>query len=116
MKIRFLADANFNRKIVSGLLLREPQIDFQLPTQSIRDGAEDPEVLAIGAELGRVLVTHDIRTMTAHFRRFLDARFSPGLIVVPQEMAIGAAIEELLLIWEASDAGELINREWHIPL
>jgi hypothetical protein len=116
LKIRFLSDANFNQKIVSGLLLREPQIDFRLPTRTIRDGARDPEVLAIGAELGRVVVTHDIRTMTAHFRRFLNARFSPGLIMVPQEMPIGAAIEELLLIWEASDAEELINQEWRIPL
>ncbi len=116
MKICFLADANFNRKIVSGLLLREPQIDFQLPTQSIRDGADDPEVLAIGAELGRVLVTHDIRTMSAHFQRFVTARVCPGLILVPQDLAIGAAIEDLLLIWEASEADELVNQEWHLPL
>lgn len=44
LKIRFIADANLNQKIVPGLLLREPQIDFQLPTLRIRDGANDPEV------------------------------------------------------------------------
>jgi hypothetical protein len=56
LTIRFLADANFNQKIVPGLLLRELQIDFRLPPPSIRDGARDPEVLAIGAEPGRVVV------------------------------------------------------------
>jgi hypothetical protein len=35
LKIRFLADANFNQKIVAGLLLREPQIDFELPQNMI---------------------------------------------------------------------------------
>jgi hypothetical protein len=54
--------------------------------------------------------------MTPHFRRFLNARLPPGLILVPQEMPGGAAIEELLLIREASDAEELINQEWRIPL
>ena len=31
LKIRFLADANLNQRIVSGLILREPEIDFALP-------------------------------------------------------------------------------------
>jgi hypothetical protein len=35
LKVRFLADANFNQKIIVGLLLREPQIDFELPQNAI---------------------------------------------------------------------------------
>jgi hypothetical protein len=101
---------------VSGRLLRQPQIDFHLPTPTIRDGADDTEVLAIAAELGRVSVTHDVKTMTAHFRAFVSTHVCPGLIVVPKRTSIGTAIEELLLIWEASDARELINQEWHVPL
>ena len=31
----FLADANFNQKIVADLLLREPQVDFELPQNVI---------------------------------------------------------------------------------
>jgi hypothetical protein len=37
LKIRFLADANLNQKIVSGLLLRESRIDFELPQNVIPD-------------------------------------------------------------------------------
>jgi hypothetical protein len=33
MKPRFLADADFNQKIVLGLLRREPTIDFQTASQ-----------------------------------------------------------------------------------
>ena len=63
MKIRFFADANFNQKIVAGLLLREPQIDFELPQNVIPEKMEDPEVLALGAARGRIVVTHASPTM-----------------------------------------------------
>jgi hypothetical protein len=44
LKVRFLADANFNQRIVAGLLLREPQIDFALPQNLIPEGTKDPNV------------------------------------------------------------------------
>ncbi len=44
MKVRFLADANFNQKIVAGLLL-EPSIDFALPQAMIPERMKDPDVL-----------------------------------------------------------------------
>ena len=45
MKVRFHADANFNQKMVSVLLLREPSIDFALPQEMIPEGMKDPDVL-----------------------------------------------------------------------
>jgi len=53
LKIRFLADANFNQKIVAGLLLREPQIDFELPQTVIPEEMGDPQVLELGAARGQ---------------------------------------------------------------
>ena len=53
---------------------------------------EDPDVLALAASLGRVLVSHDRKTMPGHFYRFLEKAESPGLILVPQVLAIGSAI------------------------
>jgi hypothetical protein len=41
---------------------------------------------------------------------------SPGLIIVPQEMDLGDAIEELLVIWACSDASEWLNRRSFVPL
>ena len=69
MRVRFLADANFNQRIVAGLLLREPQIDFALPQDLIPAGTKDPKVLELGALLGRIIVTHDVRTMPTISRR-----------------------------------------------
>jgi len=52
LKIRFLADANFNQKIVKGLLIREPAIDFELPEVVIPEKAPDPQVLDLAESLG----------------------------------------------------------------
>jgi hypothetical protein len=116
LKVRFLADANFNQKIVAGLLLREPQIDFELPQTVIPDKMVDRHVLELGAARGRIIVTHDVRTMPHHFSDFVADRPCPGVILVPKKMPIGAAIEDLLLIWQVSEAAEWINQMRRLPL
>lgn len=116
MKIRFLADANFNQRIVAGLLRREPEIDFALPQGTIPDGMPDLQVLELGAVLGRVLVTHDVRTMPIWFQRFVEDKLCAGLILVPEKMPIREVIEELFTIWHLSDAGEWINQMRRLPL
>jgi hypothetical protein len=43
----------------------------------------DPDVLGIAASQGRILVTHDFRTMPKHFADFLAAGgSSPGVFLV----------------------------------
>jgi predicted nuclease of predicted toxin-antitoxin system len=116
MKPRFLADADFNNKIVLGLRRREPLIDFVSARDAGVPGATDPEVLAIAARAGRVLVSHDRKTMPGHFFRFRQSESSPGLIVVSQELDIGPAIEDLLLIWTATEAEEWIDRIGFVPV
>ena len=56
------------------------------------------------------------KTMPAHFARFLNIRSSPGLVIVPQDLDIGFAIEDLLLIWAASDAEEWRDKVGFLPL
>jgi hypothetical protein len=116
LKIRFLADANRNQKIVTGLLLRMPEIDFGRHQNLIAVGMGDPEVLKLGATLGRLIVTHDVRTMPDHFLEFVREDHSPGLILVPKRMPIGVAIEELEIIWQASDAEEWLDQVRRLPL
>ncbi|MBI3683889.1 MAG: DUF5615 family PIN-like protein [Acidobacteria bacterium] len=74
-------------------------------------GVPDPEVLRIAAEQGRILVSHDFKTMPHHFGRFLQASgSSPGVFLVKQSAPIGPVIAELVLIWSATDAEEWKNR------
>ena len=62
MKIRFQADADFNEDIVSGVLRRLPEIDFQTASEAGLASLSDPEVLAKAAVEGRILITHDRKT------------------------------------------------------
>src|ERR1022692_164235 len=78
---------------------RYSAIDFLRAQEVIPESMEDPDVLALAASLGRVLVSHDHETMPGHFYRFLEKRGSPGLILVPQVLAIGSAIEEVHVAW-----------------
>lgn len=116
MKPRFQADADLNRRIVAGLRRREPCIDFQDAQAGKVIGKRDPEVLTLAAREGRVLVSHDRRTMLRHFANFIQQKSSPGLIIVSQELDIGQAIEELLLIWTATEASEWQNAAVFVPL
>jgi hypothetical protein len=88
MRPRFQADADFNHKVIRGLRRRDPAIDFLDAHAGGVIGLPDIEVLSIAAELGRILVSHDRRTMPAQFARFLPTRPSPGLIIVDQASSI----------------------------
>jgi Domain of unknown function (DUF5615) len=117
VKVRFLADADLNRAIVSGVLRREPSLDFLTAQTAGLRGMNDPEVLALAAERQRVLVSHDVGTMPAHFRAFRNAGIhSPGVFLLPQSLDVGAAIDDLLLIWLASEASEWEDRLVWLPL
>lgn len=117
MKIRFLADADLNKARVNGVLRREPSVDFLTAQAAALRGLRDSQVLRLAAELKRVLVSHDVGTMTAHFPRIPELRNAERR-GVPRftEPRCGAAIDELLNIWLTSEPAEWENRiEW-LPL
>jgi Domain of unknown function (DUF5615) len=116
MKVRFLADADFNSRVIKGLRRREPLVDFQSAEEAGLAGKSDIEVLEIASSLQRVLVTHDRKTMPAAFGAFAAKRQSAGVLIVPQSLPVVVAIEELLLVWAASDAADWINMISPIPL
>jgi hypothetical protein len=116
MRPRFLADADFNQKIVLGLLRREPTIDFRTALQGGVLGRPDPDVLALAARENRILISHDRATMPTHFARFTESQSSPGLILVSREIDIRTVIEDLILIWAASSLEEWRDRIGFVPL
>jgi Domain of unknown function (DUF5615) len=67
MKVSFLADVNVDERILSGVLRAEPSIDFRAAAEADLHGLPDLKVLEIAAEEGRVLVTHDRKTMPYAF-------------------------------------------------
>ena len=69
--IRFQSDENVDADIIAGLLRRQPAIDILTATQAGLLGQGDPLVLAYAADQGRILLTHDEKTMPGHLADFL---------------------------------------------
>jgi len=114
--VRYQADADLNQAIVTGVLRREPKVDFQTAFAANLAGVKDFDVLAIAAQQQRILISHDRRTMPSEFAEFIISNQSPGLIIVSRKLRVEVAIEELLLIWSASSAEEWVNRIAKLPL
>jgi hypothetical protein len=106
----------FQPQNVVSLRRREPAVDILSAHEGGVIGVPDPEVLIIAAESSRILVSHDRKTMPRYFAHFQKTRLSPGIIVVSQNLDIGAAIEDLLLIWAATDAEDWAGRIGFVPL
>jgi Domain of unknown function (DUF5615) len=119
VKVRFQTDADFDRRIVRAILRREAAIDLQLATAA-RGGAglrgiSDAQVLAVAAQEGRMLLSHDHHTMPRHFGDFITTQASPGVIIIPQRMLISVAAEWIMTIWAASEAEEWVNQILLLP-
>jgi hypothetical protein len=116
MKVRYQADADLNEDIVTGVRRRVPKIDFQTSHEAQLTNLPDSDVLVQAAREGRILVTHDRRTMPIHFGQFIENHESPGLVVISQNADLLSAIEDLILIWTASEAEEHVNSIRTLPL
>ena len=115
--LRYAADENFNNDIVRGLLRRQPALDVMRVQDSEVAGADDPSVLAWAAAEQRLVLTHDVSTMTAHARRRVAAGLPmPGVLEVSRSVSIGRAIDDLLLLAECSLPGEWEGQTIFLPL
>ena len=119
VKVCYQADADLDRRIVNAVRRTEPNIDFRFASEARSGrglkGLLDDAVLAIAAEEGRILVTHDRRTMPRYFAEFITTHMSPGVLIIPRRMQLSDAVEWLVTIWVASEAEEWRNQILPIP-
>lgn len=115
--LRLLVDQDFDQDLLRGLLRRVPDLDAVTAYEVGMSETPDHELLAWAAEAGRVLITHDRRTMPAHAARRLAAGDEiAGVIVVSRQIPISAAINELELAVLCTDQEEWQNLVRHVPL
>ena len=116
MSIRFQADNDLKFGIVKAVRRREPAIDFASAQEAGLEGVSDPELLDRATSEGRVLVSHDRRTMLDHFRAHLAAgKTSAGVLIVSQGAPIGLVVEAIVYVWLLSDPLELRNQAHYLP-
>jgi hypothetical protein len=114
---KFAADENFNGLILRGLQRERPDLDIVRIQDTAVAGKEDSIVLEWTAHQDRVLLTHDVNTIVGFaYDRVQAGLKMPGVLEISDQMPIGQAIEEILLIIEASFEGEWENQVRYIPL
>lgn len=115
--LRFVADENFNNDIMRGLLRRAPELDIVRVQDVELSGADDPTVLDWAARTGRILLTHDVKTITQHaYERVRAGLPMPGVFEVSRAVPISIAIEDLVLLAECSLDGEWDGQVRYLPL
>lgn len=117
MALRLLFEEDFDQRIVRGLPARVPVADLVTAQEAGLSGRHDRDVLAWAAEHGRALVTHDVTTMTKYAHERLAAgHLMSGVFAVHQTTAIGTAIDDLVLLVEASADDEWRGQVRYLPL
>ena len=114
--IRFLADEDFNGEILRVLRRRGRHLDLLRVQDVEMMGRPDGAVLAWAAEQRRVLLTHDVTTMTAEASgRLRRGEPMAGVFAVPQFAPRDAVLESVELMNEASDTAEWVGRIVFLP-
>jgi hypothetical protein len=115
--LRFLVDEDFDNDILRGVLRRRPDVDIVRAQDVGLSGHKDPDVLEWAAREGRIVLTHDVTTMTLHgIARVRDGHSMPGIFVVSQSLLIGNVIEDILLLADCSLEGEWEGQVRYLPL
>ena len=115
--IRLLTDEDFDGRILRGLVRRLPDVDVVRVQDVGLRSAHDREILDWAALEDRVLLTHDVTTMSAFaYERITNGLPMPGVFEVSQDLTIGNAIEELVVLAECSLDGEWEGQVRFLPL
>ena len=115
--LKFLADENFGSAILRGLLRRNSELDIVRAQDCGLANTDDPVILEWAASQDRIVLTHDLRTMPDFaYARIAHQQKMPGLIAMRQDIHIGTAINDILLIVECMTAAEFENGVLRLPL
>jgi hypothetical protein len=115
--MRFAADENFNGRIVERLCQRFEDLDIVRIQDTDFYGAPDPAVLDWAAQEERIVLTHDVQTLVNDaYERIKQGLPMPGVILVPNTLAIGLAVNELEIALGAGRPQDFEDRVTFIPL
>ena len=115
--LRLVADENLNNAIVRGLLRRKSDLSIVRVQDVGLSGVDDPAVLEWAAQERRVLLTHDVSTITKYaYERIQAGLPMPGVFEVSRSVPVGQAIEDILLLAECSLDDEWEGQVRYLPL
>ncbi len=108
--LRFLADENIESQLISAIR-RDSDMDIVRIQDVDLLAADDPAILEWAAQEGRILLTHDVKTMaTWAYARVGEGLPMPGILEVPQAFSVGQVAEEITLMAHFSPREEMEGR------
>ncbi len=114
---RFLGDQNFRDPIVRGVLRREPTVEFLRARNLELDKVPDNEFLESAAKANCITISHDEKTMAGFaYGRVIRSEPMSGPFVCSQSLPDALVIEQLIMIWIASEHEEWDGRIEFLPL
>ena len=114
--LRLLIDQDLDHDILRALLRRIPQLDAVTAFEVGMREATDPQLLIWAAQEGRVIITHDRRTMPVHAADLMsEGKNIVGLFVVPRRLPLHQVIEDLELMIACSENDEWVNVIRYLP-
>ncbi len=115
--LRLFIDENLNHRILRGLKLRFPNLDYVIAQETKLKGGQDSILLAWAADQNRILVTHDLKTVPKlAYDRVAAGQPMPGVFAIPKGLPVGRAIEELATLIECCHQSDLENLVAYVPL
>jgi len=113
-----LLDHNFNRRFLQVALRQcEPDVNDVRLIDFGRHRLTDAEVLEWAAREGRIVLSHDVRSMgNAADERVAAGLPMAGLILIPQDAPYKPVGEDLCLIFHASTPEEWQSKVERLPL
>ena len=115
--LRFAADENLNYNIVRGLLRRESDLDIIRIQDVGLSGKDDATVLEWAAQENRILLTHDVTTITKYaYERINEGLPMPGVFEIKMNSPLGDIIEDILLVAVYSYENEWEGQIVYLPL
>jgi len=115
--MRFLADENFNNTLLRALIKAAPNLDVIRVQDTEVYQANDPAVLEWAAKEGRILLTHDIRTMPKYvFERVQAGLPVSGIIEVKRDIPFQEAIDDLMVMIDAGNPADFENQVRYVPM
>jgi Domain of unknown function (DUF5615) len=116
LKVRFLLDENLLPRLKTALLRLNPQIDVTHVGEPSAPptGTLDPEILIYLEASQRLLVTDDRSSMPGHLTDCWNAGGHIwGLLWVRSRTPLSKLAQDLLLVWDVTEAEEWCDRlDW----
>ncbi len=114
--LRFLTDENFNGPLLRAVSHRDPTFDVVRAQDVGLRCVDDPSMLQWAADHDRVVLTHDVKTMTAFaIDRVRAGLLMPGVVEVQPLAAFSPVITDLLIV-SSCDPAEINGMIWYVPL